>query len=403
MNFSADFLKAIPKSDLHVHIDGSMRIKTLIELAKDQKISLPSKSEDGLKELVFKQKYSSLNEYLKGFGYTVAILQTPEALERAAYELAMDCAAENVCYIEARFAPQLHRTPAMTTEIILVSLNKGFEKAKKEIDSRPDIKNKKFPPFEYGIIACAMRMFTSDFSDYYRNLVNIHPLMPQSERSKMAALDLVREIVEARDTKGIPVVAFDLAGAEKGYPAEDFKEAFELAHKNFIRKTVHAGEAYGPASIFQAITDCHAERIGHGTHLFDEQMVDLPKKEDRQNYVRSIWQYIADSRITIEICLTSNMQTIPELCDLSKHPFKTMLEKRLSTTICTDNRLVSDTTVTKELELVAKNFDVSPSRFKDIIIYGFKRSFYPGSYSDKRAYVRHVIDCYDDSCLSHPQ
>ena len=103
---------------------------------------------------------------------------------------------------------------------------------------------------------------------------------------------------------------------------------------------MHAGEDYGPASIFQAITDCHADRIGHGTHIFDTNMVDLPTQEERETYVRDLWQYIADRRITIEVCLTSNLQTMPHLKSIEDHPFAKMLKNGISTTFCTDNRLV---------------------------------------------------------------
>jgi adenosine deaminase len=219
--------------------------------------------------------------------------------------------------------------------------------------------------------------------------------MPEEERFGLASKDLVRALIKARDVDGLPIVGVDLAGAEKGYPAEDHRAAYELAHKNFLKKTVHAGEAYGPASIFQAITDCHADRIGHGTHLFDTEMVELPTPEAREQYVHALWQFIADRRITIEICLTSNLQTTPRLKELSAHPFRMMLDNRLSTTFCTDNRLVSNTTVSHEIDLAVKTFDISPQRLKDIIIYGFKRSFYPGNYAEKRKYVRQAIDYYE--------
>jgi len=272
---------------------------------------------------------------------------------------------------------------------------KGFDRAKKEINQKPEIKSGEKPPFEYGIIGCALRMFTEEYSPYYRNLFNMHPDMPDNERFVIASLDLVRAIIKARDELGIPIVGIDLAGAEKGYPAEIHKQAYDVAHKNFLKKTVHAGEAYGPASIFQAITDCHADRIGHGTHLFNDNLVELPSAHARKRYVQALSQYIADRRVTIETCLTSNMQTTPSMKKLSQHPFKQMLEGRLSTTFCTDNRLISRTTVTNEIELALKNFDISPNRLKNIIIYGFKRSFYPGNYLEKRKYMRKIIDYYE--------
>ncbi len=389
-----DFFKAIPKTDLHVHLDGSLRLSTLIELAKEQKITLPSYTEEGLSEMVFKNKYDNLVDYLQGFGYTTAVMQTPEAIERIAYEFAMDNFEEGVRYVETRFAPQLHCNPSMTMDDVLKSVNDGMKRAKLEINQLPEIKAGD-PSFEYGIVCCALRMFTGHFSGYYRRLTELHPHMPSDDLHGLASLDLVRTMIDVRNMNGIPIVGFDLAGAEAGYPAVDHKRAYDLAHRNFIKKTVHAGEAYGPPSIFQAITDCNADRIGHGTHLFDTSLVELPTEDERNEYVRKLWEYIADRRITIEVCLTSNMQTIPAFKSIKNHPVAEMLEKKMSVTFCTDNRLVSHTTVTDEIELAAKNFPIDSKKLKDLIIYGFKRSFFPGNYLEKRKYVRGIIDYYD--------
>jgi adenosine deaminase len=388
-------ISELPKTDLHCHLDGSLRLSTLIELAKQKSIMLPSYTEEGLRKLVFKDRYDDLIEYLQGFGYTTSVMQTPEALERISYELAVDSFAEGVRYIEPRFAPQLHINPSMTIKEVLWSVNRGLECAKKEINGKKEIRTGKEPPFEYGIIGCALRMFTQNTSSYYRSLFNLHPDMPPQERFGLASLDLVRALIKLRDEDGIPIVGVDLAGAEKGYPAEDHRQAYQTAHRNFLKKTVHAGEAYGPASIFQAVTECYADRIGHGTHLFDVEMVDFADGKERERYVRALSEYIADRRITIEICLTSNMQTMPAIAGIKQHPFRKMLEHRLSTTFCTDNRLISNTTVTNEIETAVSNFDITPARLKDIIIYGFKRSFYPGNYAEKRKYVRKIIDFYE--------
>ncbi len=389
------FLEAIPKTDLHVHLDGSLRLATLIELAKEQKISLPSNTEEGLREKVFKDRYADLVEYLQGFSYTVAVMQTPEALERIAYEFAWDNFNEGVRYVEPRFAPQLHANPSLTVEEVLVAVDRGMNRAKQEINARKGIATGDEPPFAYGIICSAMRMFKSSFSDYYRRLVTLHPHTPEEDLQAMASLDIVRMMIYLRDEKEMPIVGFDLAGAEAGYPAVDHKRAYDLAHKHFLKKTVHAGEAYGPTSIFQAITDCHADRIGHGTHLFDTHHPDLPEGDEGREYVDALWQYIADSRITVEVCLTSNMQTMPHIPRIQDHPFGTMLDKRLSVTFCTDNRLVSHTTVTDEIETASKNFPIDARKLRHLIIYGFKRSFYPGNYMEKRDYVRSIIDYYE--------
>jgi adenosine deaminase len=166
-----------------------------------------------------------------------------------------------------------------------------------------------------------------------------------------------------------------------------------VAHEAFLGKTVHAGEDYGPESIFQAIGDLHADRIGHGTWLFDASKITSPRIEDRQAYVERLSEFIADKRITIEVCLTSNQQTVPELAaDLRNHPFAEMRRRRLSTTFCTDNRLVSNTTVSHEIARAVDAFGLTTGEVRDILIYGFKRSFFPGSYLEKRTYVRQVID-----------
>jgi adenosine deaminase len=168
-----------------------------------------------------------------------------------------------------------------------------------------------------------------------------------------------------------------------------------------MKKTVHAGEAYGPESIFQAITDLHADRIGHGYYLLSPRMVKAASIADKEGYVRRLAEYIADRRITVEVCLTSNLQTNPHLKDIAQHAFRDMRAWRLSTTICTDNRLVSRTTVTRELVLAIKHFGLTSRELRQIIIYGFKRSFYPGNYVQKRSYVRRIIDFYGEVEKAH--
>ena len=390
-----DFLHAIPKSDLHVHLDGSLRLATLIELAKEQKIKLPATTEEGLKKLVFKSHYADLGEYLHGFKYTCAVLRDPESLERVAYELAWDNFSEGVRYIEPRFAPQLNAHDSFTVEQVLIAVDKGLAKAQKEINQQNAIRKGTEPPFAYGLIGCAMRKFDERFSDHFRDFVRVHQHTPPRELYPIASLEIARALVAVRDSLGIPIVGFDLAGEEKGYPAGDHFEAYQYAHKHFLHKTVHAGEAYGPPSIFQAITDLHADRIGHGTHLFATDLIDSKDPQFKKQYVEDLIQHIADRRITIEVCLTSNLQTIPGMSSVAKHPVGQMLDRRLSVTFCTDNRLVSHTSVSQEIEMALDHFDISSEQLKDILIYGFKRSFYPHSYREKREYVRQVIDYYE--------
>ena len=388
------FIREIPKCDLHVHLDGSLRVKTLIDLAKKMKVKLPSYTEEGMNKLVFKDKYNDLPEYIQGFGYAIAVMQTPENLERIAYEFAWDNINEGVCYVEVRFAPQFHINKYMNIEGVVEAVAKGMDKAKSEYNRSPEVASGKFPSFEYGIISCAMRSIALGVSDYFDKFIEVHSSSPSSRVTALASYELVLAMIKVRD-KGLPLVGFDLAGAEAGFPAGEHRDAYALAHRNFFKKTVHAGEAYGAESIFQAITELHADRIGHGYYLFSEEMIKSRVIKDKKEFINRLAQHIADRRITIEVCLTSNIQTNPKIGTIKDHSFRKMLDYKLSTAICTDNRTVSKTTVSKELELAVKNFDLTARELKNCMIYGMKRSFYPGSYIEKRGYVRHIIDFYE--------
>ena len=392
----ADFLHEVPKTDLHVHLDGSVRISTLIDLAQEYNVKLPSYTEEGLRELVFKERYESLGDYLHGFAYLCAVLQSEVALERAGYELAVDNQQEGVRYLEVRFAPQLHIHEHMNAIMVLKAVNRGLKRAESEFNNRPEVTSGEEPPFHYGIIVCAMRKFTAGFSEYFSNFIHAHRYSPPKRIYREASLELARAAVLARDEYGLPVVGFDLAGEEAGFPAGDHNEAFQYVHKHFMNKTVHAGEAYGPESIFQAVTDLHADRIGHGTYLLSASAIsDDSRIEDPEDYVRRLGEFVADRRITLEVCLTSNLQTNPDMTDISKHTFRALRDARVSTTLCTDNRTVSNTTVTRELTLAIDKLGLTRRDLKSVLIYGFKRSFFSGSYLDKRRYVRRVIDYYD--------
>lgn len=397
MKYSSEFIHQIPKTDLHLHLDGSLRLPTLIELAQKNNVEMPSYTVEGMRELIFKDEYGSLKEYLHGFMYTCAVLRDLENLERCSYELAVDNQLDGVRYCEIRFAPQLFMdNRELTMEKIFIAVNNGLKRAEDEFNSREEVVSGEEPPFHYGIIACAMRMFgRSSFSPYYTEFYKVHQYSPPMEVIKMGALELAKGVVKIRDELGIPIVGFDLAGQEAGYPAGHFSPAYQFVHRHFMQKTVHAGEAYGAESIFQAIKDLHSDRLGHCYYLFDRAKITDPDITDKDSYIDGLSSYIANRRITIEVCLTSNLQTNPNLTDIRDHSFKEMLDRKLSTTICTDNRLISNTTVSKELELAVNNFEIDPKTLKDIIAYGFKRSFYHNSYSEKRKYTRQVMDYYD--------
>jgi adenosine deaminase len=390
--YSPQFIYAIPKTDLHVHLDGSLRLPTLIELARERKVQLPSFSEEGLNQTVFKSSYSSLVEYLSCFSWTLKVLQDREGLERTAYELAMDNWAEGVRYLEVRFAPQLHMSGSFSLEDVVRAVDSGLRRARTEINGAL---GEAEPPFDYGLILCAMRFFTPDFSEYYRSLSKLLSSSSSLDIIRTAGLELARAAVRLRRETDLQVVGFDLAGSEEGYPASEHEEAYEYVHRHFLKKTVHAGEAYGPESVFQAIAKLHADRIGHGLHMFDEHMISTGSEQEKREYVENLVNYIADNRTTVEVCLTSNLQTSPGLVDVRDHSLQKMLDYRLSLTFCTDNRLVSHTTVTRELSLALDNFSIPPDQLKDIIVYGFKRSFYYHPYTEKRKWVRQIIDYYE--------
>jgi len=374
-------IRSYPKADLHVHLDGSIRLSTLIELAKEQKLTLPSYTEAGMRELVFKDQYKDLPEYLQGFHYTCSVMQDLEALERTAYEFAWDAYKDGVIYIEPRYSPELLKGEVLKSHEVILAIDKGLKTAQQEINKEIDKKNIELekaryplhPPFVYSQIICCMRMWEPS-----------------------ASLDTITSAVLTKDIHNLPIMGIDLAGPESGFPAVDHVDAYVYAHKNFMYKTVHAGEAYGPSSIFQAITNLYADRIGHGFHLFSTDLINTRDPKKAQDYVDNLVQYIAERRITLEVCLTSNLQTMPELKgDITKHTLPKMLEAGLSVAICTDNTLVSNTTVTDELVLAAEKFNLDEKMIKRLIMYGIKRSFYPGSYLEKKKYIDMSSKYYD--------
>ncbi|MBN2367166.1 MAG: adenosine deaminase [Calditrichaeota bacterium] len=324
MEISKELIKELPKTDLHVHLDGSLRLQTLQDLARQQNVELPASGQEELKKLVMSGKNCrNLKEYLNGFDITLSVMQEPEALERIAFELAEDAAEENIWYMEVRFSPILHIKRGLKLTTIVDAVLEGLQTAEKKFNIKT------------GIIICGMR--------------NINP-----ETSLRLA-----ELSTAYKNKG--VVGFDLAGQEENYPAKDHKEAFSLIRKNNINTTAHAGEAFGPESIHQAIHDCGAHRIGHGTRLYEDG--------DLLNYVN-------DHRIPLEICITSNIQT-GAAKTYESHPFRFYYDYGLRVTINTDNRLVSGTTITDEYYLVAKHLNLNLDDIKSIIIDGFKSAFLP--------------------------
>ena len=300
-----------------------------------------------------------------------------------------------------RFAPQLLTGSGMDIQAVLAAAAKGIASAERKANARAAVRKGEEPPYRAGIIVCAMRFFAPPFSATYAKMFEAFGELPPHILYGLASEALVNAAITARDEHGLPVVGVDIAGAERGYPAKDHRYAYKRAHDAFLGKTVHAGEDYGPESIFQALTDLHADRIGHGTWLFHPGHIHGKGIADKKAYIQRLVQYIADRRLNIEVCLTSNLQTLPELGSLARHPFKRMLKERLSTSLCTDNRLVSRTTVSREYRLAIDHFGLGVTDPADLLVQGFKRSFYPGSYLEKRAYVRQVLDYRDRVFAAH--
>jgi adenosine deaminase len=324
LQVTEEVLRALPKTDLHCHLDGSMRLETILQLAEQQKVKLPADTPEGLaKAIHMGEVCQNLEEYLVAFDVTLSVLQTEEALYRAAYELALDAAAENVRYLEVRYSPALHQQKGLSMTAIVDAVLEGLRDAKHEVGIKS------------GVLICGIR--------------HINP-----QTSVRLA-----ELAVAYKNKGVK--GYDLAGAEYDFPAKAHKEAFQLILNNNVNCTCHAGEAYGPESIAQALHLIGAHRIGHGTRL----------REDGD-----LLNYVNDHRIPMEICPSSNVQTnaVP---DLASHPIHFYFNYGLRVTVNTDNRLITDTTVTKELWLLHKHLGFTLEDLTTMIVSGFKSAFLP--------------------------
>lgn len=335
MKLSLDVIRRLPKAELHCHLDGSMRPRTVLELAAEQGVKLPTTNLAKLTRLMQAGKRTrNLGDYLKIFDLTLSVLQQKEALYRTAYELVEDCAAENVRHLEVRYSPILHRKKRLPFPDIVDPVIAGLRDA----GAKHNVST--------GVIICGIRSMSPKVSIQLAELAVAY--------------------------KGRGVLAFDLAGQERDYPAKAHREAFQLILKHNINSTVHGGEAFGAASIAQALHYCGAHRIGHGTRL----------KEDPD-----LLRYVRDHRIPLEMCLSSNIQT-RAVNRIQDHPCGEYFRQGLRVTLNTDNRLMSATTVSEEVALAARAFKFSPYELKRIVINGFKSAFLP--YPQKARMLREV-------------
>jgi adenosine deaminase len=327
-------LHRLPKTDLHVHLDGSLRPSTMLELADDAGVALPATDAVALADYMHVSEGGDLVDYLARFDITLDLMQTAGAIERIAYELAEDSANENIRYTEVRFCPVLSTRAGLSSADVVEATLRGLRRAEADHE------------ITTAVIVCGLR-----------NL----PVQTSIEMAELA--------VSFRD-RG--VVGFDIAGAEHGHPPIEHQRAFQIAADANMGVTIHAGEAFGPASIHQAVHYCGARRIGHGTRLWEDP---------------DLLGFVNDYRIPIEVCLTSNVQT-RATPTLEEHPLRIYYDQGLVVSLNTDNRLMSATTMTDEFLIAHRALGFSWDQLCELTIMGFQSAFLP--YKDKAALVAAV-------------
>ncbi|HEX3159571.1 MAG TPA: adenosine deaminase [Gemmatimonadaceae bacterium] len=316
-------VRRLPKAELHVHLDGSLRPSTLVELAREDSAPLPHWEADALRRHMRVDDARHLEDYLARFHLTLSVMQRADALERIAYELAEDAWHDGVRYLEVRYAPILNVERGLTLHEAVEAPLRGLRRAERD----------------FGIVArvivCAMRNMAPEVS------------------MQMAEL-----AVHHRD-RG--VVGFDLAGGEFGHPAAAHAAAFAYARSHDLACTCHAGEGDGAGSIRQAVHLCGAHRIGHGTRLDEDER---------------LLRYVNDRRIPIEICLTSNVQT-RVVASYAEHPLRRYYDAGLPVVLNTDNRLMSGVTLTDEFMLAAEHLGFTLDELGELALMGFEHAFLP--------------------------
>ncbi len=333
MTLTRDQVRRLPKAELHVHLDGCIRPATMIALARAQGVALPAADPAALARAMLVRDANSLEEYLERYEVTLSVMQTAQALERIAYEFVVDSASENVRYVEARYCPALH-TPALSLTQAIEAPLAGLARGERETGTAA------------RLIICGLRTLAPSVS-----------------------ADLARAAV---DYHGDGVVAFDLAGAERGHPARAHAAAFEYALGHGLACTCHAGEGDGPASIREALHVCGAQRIGHGTRLFEDP--DLEAE-------------VCDRGIPLEVCLTSNIHThtVEQVRD---HPVRRYLDRGCTVTLNCDSRLMDGITLTDEYWLAHTQLGCDRAELERILLATFSSAFLPDA--EKAALVAQV-------------
>ncbi len=318
-----ELLRRLPKAELHVHLDSALRPATMVELAREAGFALPTTDPDALREFMLVRNAASLEDYLKRFEYTIPLLQTPEAIERVAYEMVEDAARDGLRYLEVRYCPRLSTRGGLAMEAALEAELRGLARGENDFG------------VVTRVINCSLRHYAPEVS-----------------------VAIARLSVTYRDQG---VVAFDLAGGEAGRPPGVHQAAFDIAADGNLAITIHAGEAAGAPSIAEALHHCHADRIGHGTRLYED-----PGLRD----------YVRDHRIPIEINITSNVQT-RAVRRAADHPVRGYLDAGLVVTLCTDGWLMNGVTLSDEYWLAHTELGFTRAEIDRCILDGFASAFLP--------------------------
>jgi len=319
----AERFRQLPKAELHVHLDGALRPATMLELAPAAGVALPADTAEGLRRWMLVSDARNLDDYLARFEHTIALLQDPDAIERVAYEMAADAGADGLRYLEVRYCPFLSTRRGLTMDEAVAAEWRGLERGRREfgVVSR--------------IINCSLRHY-------------------DPERS----IAIAEHSVRMRDHG---VVAFDLAGSEATHPPEVHREAFDIAARGGLGITVHAGEAAGWESIFEAIHSCGANRIGHGTRLGENP---------------ELLRYVRDRRICLEINITSNVQT-RAVARAADHPVRRYYDAGVAVTLCTDSWLMSGVRLSDEYAVAEQALGFSREALHDMALMAFEFAFLP--------------------------
>ncbi len=343
---TSDQIAVAPKVVLHDHLDGGLRPTTIIELAAETGYrGLPTTDPDDLSAWIHRgADRKDLGLYLDTFDHTVGVMQTPDAIERVSFECAQDLAADGVVYAEVRFAPALSTANGLSLDQVVEAVTTGFEK---------------------GSAATNLTI---------RTLITA---MRTSRDSRQIA-----ELAVAWRDRG--VVGFDIAGREAGYPPTLHLDAFQYLQRENFHFTIHAGEAFGPASIWEAIQFCGAERLGHGVRIVD----DITVNADGEARLGGLAAYVRDRRIPLEVCPTSNVHT-GAAASVKEHPIDLLKRLRFRVTVNTDNRLMSNVSMSSEFHALVDAFGYTLGDLQWLTINAMKSSFLP--YDERLAIINDQI------------